>query len=91
MVQPETVNDVTFDDIIEKLKNHLEPKSSVIVYRYKFDKIERGNHQTIADFINQLRHLAEDCNFGTMLNERLPFPSVFSENPRIKRLNNINM
>ena len=80
LIQPSTINKVSLDEITQKLQDHLEPKASIIVYRYKLDKYERGQSQTIGDFITQLKHLAENCKFGDVLNERLRDKLVSSVN-----------
>ena len=71
LLQPSKIGDKSFDDIIAALKAHIEPSSSVIVQRYKFDKLMKGPQETVADYINQLRHLSENCQFGVSLEERL--------------------
>lgn len=73
LAQPNNLNsdDVTFDNIVTLLKNHIQPKASLVVYRYKFDKCVKGTNESIGDYINRLKHLSEHCNFGENLNQRL--------------------
>ena len=71
LLQPAKVEDKTYKEIIAALKAHLEPQASVIVQRYKFDKLTKGTEQPASDFINEIRHLSEKCKFGTSLDERL--------------------
>ena len=71
LLQPDKLDTHTYDDIVKKLKTHLEPQSSVIVQRYKFDKLTKGPEQLVSDFINEIKHLSEKCKFGTSLDERL--------------------
>ena len=50
LLQPTKVSDSSLDDIIAALKAHIEPLSSVIVERYKFDKLMKGTQETVADY-----------------------------------------
>lgn len=80
LVQPDKIENKTFDEIINLLKSHLIPQASVIVCRYQFDKTVRGAQEPIGIYINKLRHLSENCKFGTNLNERLRDKLVSSLN-----------
>ena len=71
LLQPAKVGDKTYEEIVSALKAHFEPEPSVIVQRYKFDKLIKGPQEPVADFINKIRHLSEKCKFGTSLDERL--------------------
>ena len=39
--------------------------------RYKFNAHSQNNKECIADFVASLRHLAENCEFGTSLDDML--------------------
>ena len=71
LLQPAKIETKSYDEVVSALKMHLEPQSSVIVQRYKFDKLTKGSQQPVSDFINEIRHLSEKCRFGTSLDERL--------------------
>lgn len=71
LIQPKKIDAKSYEEIIDALKSHLEPQSSVIVQRYKFDKLSKGTDQLVSDFINEIRHLSEKCKFGVSLDERL--------------------
>ena len=80
LVQPAKISDKKFDEIVDLLKAHLIPQGSIIVHRYKFDKTVRGSQEPIGIYINKLRHLSEQCKFGTNLDERLRDKLVSSLN-----------
>ena len=71
LIQPTNIQNVTLAEIRTALTNHYSPKSSVIVNRYNFDKRDRGENESVAEYLNVLRNLAEKCHFGDNLNERL--------------------
>ena len=53
----------TFDTLVERLTNHIHPKSSVVAERYKFGCQRQRDSESIADFVADLRSLAARCNF----------------------------
>ena len=50
-----------YSEIVELLKNHFQPKSSVVVQRYKLYTRARKN-EPIANFVVDLGRLSEDCD-----------------------------
>ncbi|RWS19072.1 uncharacterized protein B4U80_10215, partial [Leptotrombidium deliense] len=71
LCQPSKPCDVGFDDIIKLVTNHLKPKPSEIVRRCVFHATSRNSNESVANFANRLRKLAEHCNFGTVLDTSL--------------------
>uniref|UniRef100_A0A1X7U2S7 Retrotransposon gag domain-containing protein n=1 Tax=Amphimedon queenslandica TaxID=400682 RepID=A0A1X7U2S7_AMPQE len=47
----------TFNTLVERLKNHFHPKSSVAAKRYKFGCRRQGDSESTADFVADLRSL----------------------------------
>jgi len=58
---------VNFADLLVTLDGHFSPKPSEILCRFKFNKRDQMQSETIAEFVAQLRKLSENCNFGTQL------------------------
>ncbi|RWS20194.1 uncharacterized protein B4U80_10081, partial [Leptotrombidium deliense] len=71
LCQPNKPCDTSFDDVIKVVTNHLKPKPSEIVRRCVFHATSRNTNESIANFANRLRKLAEHCNFGTVLDTSL--------------------
>ena len=69
LVSPAKPKDKTFAELAEVVKNHLKPKPSVIVQRYKFHTRKQQPGESIACFVACLRNLAHDCNFGNALSD----------------------
>ena len=53
------------------MKDHLKPKPLTIAKRFKFNCRKQQEGESIAQFLAELRKLAETCNFGVILNEQL--------------------
>ena len=53
------------------MKDHREPRPSVIVERYKFNSRQRLPSESISEYVAALRKLAEFCNYGESLDEML--------------------
>ena len=52
---------------VKLVKNHHNPKPSVIVQRFKFHSHFRKSGQSVANFVAELRQLSEHCDFGAVL------------------------
>ena len=61
----------TYKEIIDLVRDHFNPKPSVIVQRLKFHTRTRLPGESVAAFMAQLRQLSEFCEFGDKLNEML--------------------
>jgi len=64
-------NEVSYDNLVKKVREHLMPKPSVIVKRFKFNTRVRQPGESVATFVAQFRQLTEYCEFGDSLEERL--------------------
>ena len=58
-------------EIIVLLKNHLAPDPNSILERFKFNKRDRKDGESVADYIAELRNLSRDCEYGDQLEEML--------------------
>lgn len=68
---PNNPEDKTFTELVDILKNHLEPKRSKYAEREIFRQRRQTAGEAIGDFLQQLQHLATTCNFGENLEENL--------------------
>ena len=75
LTSPGKPSDRTYDEVIELVKKHLNPKPNVIVERYKFNSRSRKSGESVPDFVAELRHLSRNCEFnesgGEMIRDRL--------------------
>jgi transposase InsO family protein len=67
---PTAPKDVTFDELIAKLKAHIEPRVFVAKERKNFDRLIQGS-MSVIDFVVNLQSASKHCNFGESLDERL--------------------
>ena len=51
---------------------HLSPQPSEIVERFKFYKRMQMLIESVAQYMSELRQLAQDCNFKATQNKMLP-------------------
>lgn len=71
LLAPAEVDDHTFDQLVETLKNHFKPCTLTIVERYRFGCRNQQPNETIAEYVVTLKHMASTCNFGTFLKDAL--------------------
>ena len=71
LASPRDIVDLSLGDIMELLKTHYRPQTVEIAERYKFFKRTQGVSERTADFMAELRRLAETCNFGQYLQTAL--------------------
>ena len=64
IVSPRRPRDLSFEEIVDNLAKHLDPKPIVIAERFKFHKAEQQESESIRDFLARLKKLAETCEFG---------------------------
>ena len=67
-VVPAKPGDKTFDELKNIVHDHIRPKPSEIVQRFKFITRLRQDHEPVSTYVSQLRHLSQDCNFRETLN-----------------------
>ena len=53
------------------MKNHLQPRPSLIVERFTFHSRNRKDGESVAAYVAELRKLTEHCGFGDTLNDML--------------------
>ena len=58
-----------YEELTDVRKDHLRPKPVVIAERFKFHRRNQGDEETVAQYMAELRKLAEHCDFKDYLNE----------------------
>jgi hypothetical protein len=64
LCQPDKPDTKPLEDLQKLVKDHLSPAPIVIAERYVFYNRRQTSGETVAEFINSLRKLAETCDFG---------------------------
>ena len=63
LATPKSLKELSFKDIALMVKEHYQPKPSVIMERFKFNSRVRQPGESIATFVAQLRQLSQKCGF----------------------------
>ena len=71
LVAPNSFNTKSAADLADLVQNHLEPKSSKILCRFKFNSYNRKAGQPEVEYVVLLHQLAKDCDFRGTLNDML--------------------
>lgn len=71
LTSPEKPADKNFEDIVKLLKDHLSPKPSVIAERFRFNRRQQLDGESVNEYVVKLRKLAEHCEFGENLSDTL--------------------
>ena len=71
LVSPAKPAEKKFEDIVEVMKNHLNPKPLIIAERFKFHRRNQGENESISQYVAELRKLSEKCDFGDYLEQAL--------------------
>lgn len=64
---PQSVKDQTFDTLSSKLVEPYEPKTNVIVNRYRFHSIKQAEYQSAKDFIMCLKNRQRNAVLAKVL------------------------
>lgn len=70
LMQFNSPNDKTYDQLVKVLSDHYHLKPSALVQWFKFNTRVREPGESVAPYIAALKSLAEHCDFGaTLLDE----------------------
>lgn len=65
---PNKPNTKTYKELTEMIQNHLNPKPSEAMERYKFNQARQSQTESVADFVARLKRLSLYCNFTDVNN-----------------------
>ena len=71
LVAPLKPTDKSFNDIVQLVKAHLQPPPSSIMQRYTFNARCQKDGESVAEYVAELRHIAEHCDFSQSLENML--------------------
>ncbi|XP_036343670.1 uncharacterized protein K02A2.6-like [Rhagoletis pomonella] len=71
LLAPKTQKDHNYAYIVEKFTSHFKPKKNIIEECFKFFKREQLASEKIADYIVELKQMAQECDFGNFLDRAL--------------------
>lgn len=68
---PDKPAEKTYQDLVTLLNSHLSPKPIKTAERFRFDKRDQKEGETITEYVAQLKKLSIYCDFNASLNEKL--------------------
>ena len=71
LLSPAKPSEQTFERLRQTMTNHYKPQRVTIAERFRFNKRNQGDNESVADYIVALKQLASSCEFGAFLNEAL--------------------
>lgn len=71
LVVPAKPADKSYEELVEVLKTHYSPNRVVMVERFKFNKRDQKDSESIAEYIVQLKKMAKYCDYGATLSSAL--------------------
>ncbi|XP_037515313.1 uncharacterized protein K02A2.6-like [Rhipicephalus sanguineus] len=71
LLAPDKPKEKTFKELISTLNSHFSPAPSEIAESFRFHSRVQLENENVAEFVAELRQIAEHCNFGTALNRML--------------------
>ena len=71
LIAPAKPTEKTFEQLVEVLATHYSPKPTEVMQRFRFNSRARKEGESIAEYVAELRRLAEHCNYGDSLNKML--------------------
>ena len=67
LLAPAKPKEKAYQELVKLIQDHLAPKPSEIVQRFKFNNRFRNEGESLADFVAALRNLAEHCEYKDTL------------------------
>lgn len=71
LTDPEKPDTKTYEELIAVFEKYFKPKVNIIAERFKFYKRNQKMHESISDYIVELKTLAQSCDFKAFLEEAL--------------------
>lgn len=76
-LSPDEPEKKSYADVCKTLSEIFDPKPLEIVESYRFHLSRQESHQSVDDFMIELKKIAANCNFGTFLDTALRNQFVF--------------
>ena len=69
LLTPTLPKDKSFDEIVEVLEKHFDPKPLDISEHFHFNQRQQAAGESVAQYVAELRRLTTHCNFSAFLTE----------------------
>ena len=71
LASPTKPAEKSYDDLVTLVNDHLHPTPTVACQRYNFNTRTQKEGESIAEYVAELRRIAEHCKYDAMLEEML--------------------
>lgn len=71
LANPKKPTELTYDELVKLVREHLQPKPSIMAERYRFRQRRQAADETIVQYLAALKKLAKDCEFKEILTDNL--------------------
>ncbi|XP_063830254.1 uncharacterized protein K02A2.6-like [Ostrinia nubilalis] len=71
LTSPEKPAQQTYEEIVKLLREHLQPKPSVMAERYRFRQRRQKDEESVAQYVSELKKLSRFCDFSASLEDNL--------------------
>lgn len=71
LASPVKPSELTYQQAVELLRQHLQPSPSVLAERYRFRQRRQRPEENVSAYVAELKRLARNCKFNDKLNENL--------------------
>lgn len=71
LANPKKPTDFTYDELVTLVREHLQPKPSIMAERYRFRQRRQAAGESIVQYLAMLKKLAKDCEFKDTLTDNL--------------------
>lgn len=85
IIMPKKPTEFTFEGLVTELKTHFSPKANIRYERFKFMSRKFEVHESLSDFIVDLKFLADTCEFKDFLDHALSDKLIWSVNSSIQK------
>ena len=68
---PGSTNDFKFEELVDMVKTHFNPKPSPIIKRFEFNNRCQKDGETVSQFVADYRRITKHCEYETVLNDML--------------------
>lgn len=71
LASPKKPSALPFIEAVDLMKNHLQPKPSILAERFRFRQRRQLPAESIADYVADLKRLSRQCEFTSSLEENI--------------------
>ena len=57
-------NAITYNVIVQRMREQVKPERSALVACYEFDNRARNSGESVSQYVATLKHLATECKYG---------------------------